>query len=58
MMASEYEDAIRVDTFTPPNNSVEPTRLAAKNGHLSCPPGWRRVMEGSPATAGGSPRGR
>ena len=41
-----------------PNNSVEPTRLAAQNGRLPGPPGWRRVKAALPASAGGSPRGR
>jgi hypothetical protein len=41
-----------------PNNSADPTRLAAQNGHLSCPPGGRRVKAGSPATVGSSPLGR
>ncbi|NIN68808.1 MAG: hypothetical protein GTO63_29800 [Anaerolineae bacterium] len=42
----------------PHNNSPEPTRLAAPNGRLSCPPGCRRFRRETPETAGGSARSR
>ena len=36
---------------------MQPTRLAAENGRLLCPPGWRRVKPVPPAPAGGYPTG-
>ena len=43
--------------YVPPNNSAEPTRLAAQNGHLPCPAGCRKVKRVPSASMGGSPTG-
>lgn len=54
MRAANSGDKRRV----PPTNSLEPTRLAAPNGSLSCPPGCYRLRKETPARVGGSARGR
>ena len=36
----------------PPNNSLKLTRRAGPSGRLSCPPAWRTIEGGLPASAG------
>jgi hypothetical protein len=42
----------------PPNNSLEPTRLAAGKVRVSCPPSCARMRVALPEPPSGSARGR